>query len=81
MTDMAEEQAPAAEPAGAPGADGPGWRTGVSGWVLVVGLIVFGAAGLALASIGHPVGILAVAVLEAGAIALLYSWVSSTAPR
>lgn len=60
----------------------PGWRTGaIPAWLLILGLVVLAAGGLGLASIGNAVGIAAVAVLEAVVVALLYSWVSSTAPR
>jgi hypothetical protein len=86
MSGMAEEQTPAAggtEAADAADrANGPGWRTGViPGWVLGLGLVVLAVAGLGLASIGSAAGIAGVAVLEAAVVALLYSWVSSTAPR
>jgi hypothetical protein len=62
--------------------DLPGWRTGaVPAWMVVVGLVVLAVGGLGLASTGSAVGIAAVAVLEAAVVGLLYSWVSSVAPR
>lgn len=83
MANMSEQETPAGSGAG-PGAGSvaPGWRTGdLPTWTVVVGLIVLAVAGLGLASIGHAVGIGAVAVLEAAVVALLYTWASSTVPR
>jgi hypothetical protein len=52
-----------------------GWRQGVlPGWVLAIGLVVFVVVALALASVGGTGGIVAVAVVEAVAVAVLYSW-------
>jgi hypothetical protein len=81
MTGMADDAVPEVDEAGER-SQLPGWRTGViPGWMLIVGLVVLAVAGLGLASIGSAAGIAAVAVLEAAVVALLFSWVSSTAPR
>ena len=50
------------------------WRQGViPGWMLALGLVVFVVVALALASAGGTGGIVAVAVVEAAAVTLLYS--------
>ena len=58
-----------------------GWRQGViPAWVLALGLVVFVVVALALASVGGTGGIVAVAVVEAAAVTLLYSWCAVPAP-
>ena len=43
-------------------------------WLLTLGLLTFGAAGLGFAIIGGPVGVALIALLQAGAIVLLLQW-------
>jgi len=47
-----------------------------SWWQLAVGLVVFGAAGLGLASLGGVVGVVLILVLLGAAIWLLSHWAS-----
>jgi hypothetical protein len=58
-----------------------GWRAAViPGWSLVLGLVLLAVVGLALASAGGTAGIVAVAVVQAAVIYLLYVWCSANVP-